>query len=147
MIYKEKQENYLQWFTSWGNRLQHSCLENLMDSGAWWATVHGGHKKLDMIQWLNNNNVLKEKIWRKHNNMLTFVKFGWHLNGLSETVFLVPFLIFFVPLPLHVYICTYIYIYIYIYISLSFLKLFLESRKLTGLGIKCLVYIPSSSTR
>ena len=21
--------------------LQYSCLENLMDSGAWWATVHG----------------------------------------------------------------------------------------------------------
>ena len=24
-----------------GNPLQHSCLENPMDSGAWWATVHG----------------------------------------------------------------------------------------------------------
>ena len=24
-----------------GNRLQYSCLENLMDRGAWWATVHG----------------------------------------------------------------------------------------------------------
>ena len=24
-----------------GNPLQHSCLENLMDRGAWWATVHG----------------------------------------------------------------------------------------------------------
>ena len=23
-----------------GNPLQDSCLENLMDSGAWWATVH-----------------------------------------------------------------------------------------------------------
>ena len=23
-----------------GNPLQYSCLENLMDSGAWWATVH-----------------------------------------------------------------------------------------------------------
>ena len=23
-----------------GNPLQHSCLENLMDRGAWWATVH-----------------------------------------------------------------------------------------------------------
>ena len=25
-----------------GNPLQHSCLENSMDSRAWWATVHGG---------------------------------------------------------------------------------------------------------
>ena len=24
-----------------GNPLQHSCLENAMDRGAWWATVHG----------------------------------------------------------------------------------------------------------
>jgi len=23
-----------------GNSLQYSCLENLMDRGAWWATVH-----------------------------------------------------------------------------------------------------------
>ena len=23
-----------------GNPLQYSCLENRMDSGAWWATVH-----------------------------------------------------------------------------------------------------------
>ena len=25
-----------------GNPLQYSCLENLMDGGAWWATVHQG---------------------------------------------------------------------------------------------------------
>ena len=24
-----------------GNSLQYSCLKNSMDSGAWWATVHG----------------------------------------------------------------------------------------------------------
>ena len=24
-----------------GNPLQYSCLEKLMDGGAWWATVHG----------------------------------------------------------------------------------------------------------
>ena len=24
-----------------GNPLQYSCLENLMDRGAWWTTVHG----------------------------------------------------------------------------------------------------------
>ena len=30
-----------------GNPLQYSCLENPMEGGAWWATVHGvsvGHK-------------------------------------------------------------------------------------------------------
>ena len=24
-----------------GNALQYSCLENSMDRGAWWATIHG----------------------------------------------------------------------------------------------------------
>jgi len=24
-----------------GNPLQYSCLENIMDRGAWWAVVHG----------------------------------------------------------------------------------------------------------
>ena len=28
-----------------GNPLQYSCLENPMDRGAWWATVHGGVTK------------------------------------------------------------------------------------------------------
>ena len=27
-----------------GNPLQYSCLRNLMDKGAWWATAHGGAK-------------------------------------------------------------------------------------------------------
>ena len=27
-----------------GNPLQYSCLENTMDRGAWWATVHGAAK-------------------------------------------------------------------------------------------------------
>ena len=30
-----------------GNPLQYSCLENSMDRGAWWATVHGGSKESD----------------------------------------------------------------------------------------------------
>ena len=31
-----------------GNPLQYSCLENPMDRGALWATVHGVAKELDM---------------------------------------------------------------------------------------------------
>ena len=30
-----------------GNPLQYSCLENPIDRGAWWATVHGVTKELD----------------------------------------------------------------------------------------------------
>ena len=29
-----------------GNPLQYSCLENPMDRGAWWATVHEGCKRV-----------------------------------------------------------------------------------------------------
>ena len=29
-----------------GNPLQYPCLENLMDTGAWWAAVHGVAKSL-----------------------------------------------------------------------------------------------------
>ena len=31
-----------------GNPLQYSCLGNAMDKGAWWVTVHGVTKELDM---------------------------------------------------------------------------------------------------
>ena len=34
-----------------GNPLQYSCLENSMDRGAWWATVHGVAKS-----WTRLNN-------------------------------------------------------------------------------------------
>ena len=33
-----------------GNPLQYSCLENPMDKGAWWATVHGVAKELDTTE-------------------------------------------------------------------------------------------------
>ena len=32
-----------------GTPLQYSCLENPMDRGAWWATVHGVAKKLTRL--------------------------------------------------------------------------------------------------
>ena len=38
-----------------GNPLQHSCLENSMDRGAWWATVHGVTKSWT---WLSDTFIL-----------------------------------------------------------------------------------------
>ena len=34
-----------------GNPLQYSCLENPMDRGAWWATVHGVTKTWTQLKW------------------------------------------------------------------------------------------------
>ena len=36
-----------------GNPLQYSCLENPMDRGAWWATVHRVAKNQTWLKWLN----------------------------------------------------------------------------------------------
>ena len=38
-----------------GNPLQYSSLENPMDRGAWWATVHRVPKMSDMTEQINNN--------------------------------------------------------------------------------------------
>ena len=34
-----------------GNPLQYSCLENRMDRGAWWATVHRVAKSQTQLKW------------------------------------------------------------------------------------------------
>ena len=33
-----------------GDPLQYSCLDNSLDRGAWWATIHGVSKELDMTK-------------------------------------------------------------------------------------------------
>ena len=42
-----------------GNLLHYCCLENPIDRGAWWATIHGATEESDMTQPLNNNNKVK----------------------------------------------------------------------------------------
>ena len=37
----------------YGNPLQYSCLENPMDRGAWWATVHRVVKSWTWLKWLS----------------------------------------------------------------------------------------------
>ena len=38
-----------------GNPLQYSCLENPMDRGAWWATIHGVSKSQKWLKWLSTH--------------------------------------------------------------------------------------------
>ena len=49
-----------------GNPLQYSCLENVTDRGAWWATVHRVTKSWTGLKRLNNNllnNLLTSCLW------------------------------------------------------------------------------------
>ena len=41
-----------------GNPLQHSCLRNSMDRGAWRAIVQGGYKESDTPEWLSTSTHL-----------------------------------------------------------------------------------------
>ena len=42
-----------------GNPLQCSCLENPMDRGAWWATVHRVAKSQTWLEWLSMQAYIK----------------------------------------------------------------------------------------
>ena len=60
-----------------GNLLQYSCLENSMDGGAWWATVHGVTKSrtclsdfMTMIEHFNKELENIKKTQSKINNSI-----------------------------------------------------------------------------
>ena len=46
-----------------GNPLQYSCLENSMDRGAWWTTVHGSprvrHSQAHMLYLYKEQKIIK----------------------------------------------------------------------------------------
>ena len=54
-----------------GNPLQYSCLENPMNRGVWWATVHGIRKELDTTEWLT---------------LSLFIYYVYNLFGLNNSV-------------------------------------------------------------
>ena len=54
-----------------GNPLQYTCLENPMDRGAWWVTVHGGHKESAMTEHICTSVLtiwVKSKLGQKVNS-------------------------------------------------------------------------------
>ena len=64
-----------------GNPLQYSCLENPMDSGAWWATVHG---VVNSRTWLSDFTFTfdfhaLEKEMATHSSIL-----AWRIPGTEE---------------------------------------------------------------
>ena len=51
-----------------GNPLQYSCLENPMDRGAWWATVHGVTKSLTQLKNLSTAHNTQHNIQKCPNS-------------------------------------------------------------------------------
>ena len=66
-----------------GTLLQHSCLENPMDGGAWWAAVHGVTKsrtRLSDFRFTFHFHAL-EKVMETHSSVL-----AWRIPGTGEPV-------------------------------------------------------------
>ena len=63
----------------YGNPLQYSCLENSMDRGAWWATVHGVTK---IWRQLRAAHMLKPEYYPS--DSCTFRFWGISLQQFSE---------------------------------------------------------------
>ena len=64
-----------------GTPLQHSCLENPMDGGAWWAAVHGVAKswtRLSDFTFTFHFHAL-EKEMATHSSVL-----AWRIPGMGE---------------------------------------------------------------
>ena len=64
-----------------GDRLQHSCLENPMDGGAWWAAVHGVSKsrtRLNNFTFTFHFHAL-EKEMATHSSVL-----AWRIPGMEQ---------------------------------------------------------------
>ena len=62
-----------------GNPLQYSCLENSMDRGAWWATVHGVTKTQTWLSDWAHNFQMQPVLWQKFSDsFLTY--FGRERN-------------------------------------------------------------------
>ena len=69
------------WGGGNGNPLQHSCLENPMDGGAWWAAVHGVAKSRTRLSNFNFTFYFHalEKETATHSNV-----FAWRIPGMGE---------------------------------------------------------------
>ena len=60
-----------------GNPLQYSCLENFMDRGAWWASVHRVAKSQTRLKWLSMH--APKLIAKLHPELVssTFLTYMW----------------------------------------------------------------------
>jgi len=78
-------DNYLQYLGVSQRRqwhpLQYSCLENPMDGGPWWATVHGVAKSQTWLSYFTLTSHFRalEKEMATHSSVL-----AWRIPGMGE---------------------------------------------------------------
>ena len=66
-----------------GNPLQYSCLENPIDRGAWWATVHGVTKSQTWLRnWTTKTIISKLRKW------FTTLQVNWPVKKFHSYVLL-----------------------------------------------------------
>ena len=72
---------YAAWGEGNGTPLQHSCLENPMDGGAWWAAVHGVTKSWTRLSdfTFTFHFLALEKEMATHSSV-----FAWRIPGIGE---------------------------------------------------------------
>ena len=65
----------------YGTPLQYSCLENLVDGGAWWAAVHGVAKSRTQLRDLTFTSHFHavEKEMATHSSVL-----AWRIPGMGD---------------------------------------------------------------
>ena len=66
-----------------GNPFQYSCLENFMDRGAWWATVHGVTKSQPPPKRLSRTHAWGHFLQPQQSSR---GKWGWGLKLQKETL-------------------------------------------------------------
>ena len=73
---------------SWGacgNPLQYSCLENPMDRGAWWATIHTVTKSQIRLKWLNTHRYITVVVI-SNSNIKILIQNKWSSNLLNPLI-------------------------------------------------------------
>jgi len=75
-----------------GNPLQYSCLENSMDRGVWWATVHGVAKSLTGLSDYHFHFSLRESLLIKDTIPQTLYKLLFSVEAEMQNAEIVQFL-------------------------------------------------------
>ena len=73
------------------NPLQYSCLENPVDRGAWWPTVHGVPKSWTWLKWLSSMQLYVDcfhtDFWPQKTNEIMWIK-RWAILGSEQYIHL-----------------------------------------------------------